>query len=82
MKPANLGEDNVTLAVNHHERRYSPDAEARCRFSPHRAPHVSDDLISLGLLRSSIKAVTITAKNARINQLSCTQAGICVSSTK
>jgi hypothetical protein len=40
MKPANLGEDNLALTVNHYPGRYSPDPEAGCSFSPYRAPHV------------------------------------------
>ncbi len=40
MKPANLAEDDLALTVNHYQRRYSPDAEAGCSFSPHWAPHV------------------------------------------
>jgi hypothetical protein len=40
MKPADLGENNLTVAVNHDQGWYSPDPEAGCGFSPYRAPHV------------------------------------------
>ena len=40
MKPANLGEDDLPLTVNHYQGRYSSDPKAGCSFFSYRAHHV------------------------------------------
>ena len=40
MKPANLGEGDLTLTVNDYQGRYSSDPKAGCSLSPYWAIHV------------------------------------------